>query len=173
MTIKSILVPVDYSEYSRTALSGAAAFAEAFGASIDVVHVWDRPQYVSETVVVHGAGGETRSLIDMIRENAELEMETFLSGVKVPANVRLSHRLLSGEPTSTLLREIKERGYDLVVVGTHGRTGFSHLLLGSVAEKLVRLSPVPVLTVPTRREHSDVHPSGPLTPVARSGRLAT
>jgi nucleotide-binding universal stress UspA family protein len=161
MSIKNVLVPVDYSECSRAALTGAVAFAQAFGASIDVVHVWDRPQYVPDTVVVHGAGGGTRSLIDMIRENAELEMETFLGEVKVPANVPLTHRLLSGEPTSTLLRELKERPYDLVVVGTHGRTGLTHLLLGSVAEKLVRLSPVPVLTVPGEgRRSASARPNG-------------
>ena len=148
MSIKKILVPVDYSEYSLAALTRAVIFAEAFGASIDVVHVWDRPQYVSDTIMVRNASGETRSLLEMIRENADREMDEFLSGVKVPANVPLTHRLLSGEPTSTLLRELKEHKHDLVVVGTHGRTGLTHILLGSVAERLVRLSPVPVLTVP-------------------------
>lgn len=153
MSIKKILVPVDYSEYSRAALSRAVIFAEAFGASIDVVHVWDRPQYVSDTVVVRSAGGGSHSLIDMIRENAEAEMDAFLSGMKIPASVPFTHRLLSGEPTSTILHELKEQGYDLVVVGTHGRTGLTHLLLGSVAEKLVRLSPVPVMTIPRELGH--------------------
>jgi nucleotide-binding universal stress UspA family protein len=59
--------------------------------------------------------------------------------------------LLSGEPVTTLLEELRSRDYDLVVVGTHGRTGLTHVLVGSVAERLVRLSPVPVLSVPPPR----------------------
>ncbi|MEO6599994.1 MAG: universal stress protein, partial [Polyangiaceae bacterium] len=60
-----------------------------------------------------------------------------------------SSRLISGEPASALLSELKKGEHDLVIVSTHGRTGFAHLLLGSIAEKLVRMSPVPVLTVPS------------------------
>jgi nucleotide-binding universal stress UspA family protein len=60
--------------------------------------------------------------------------------------------LLSGNPAATILAELDAAHHDLLVVGTHGRTGLRHLLLGSVAEKLVRLSPVPVLTVPLPRE---------------------
>lgn len=151
MSPKKILVPVDYSECSQAALAAAMVFAESFGASVDVVHVWDRPTYVSDTVMVTSAGGAKRSLIDMIRENAEQEMNDFIGAAKIPTSVPLTHRLLSGEPASTLLRELQRREHDLVVVGTHGRTGFAHVLLGSVAERLVRLSPVPVLTVPRPR----------------------
>jgi universal stress protein A len=148
MSLKRILVPVDYSECSQAALARAVAFAEASGASIDVVHVWDRPMYVSDTVMVTNTAGAKRSLVEMIRENAEQEMRAFMSAAKIPPTVPLTHRLLSGEPVSTLLKELRGGEHDLVVVGTHGRTGLTHVLLGSVAEKLVRLSPVPVLTVP-------------------------
>jgi nucleotide-binding universal stress UspA family protein len=57
-------------------------------------------------------------------------------------------RLLAGEPASALLAELKKGEHDLVILSTHGRTGLAHLLLGSIAEKLLRMSPVPVLTVP-------------------------
>ena len=151
MSPKKILVPVDYSECSQAALAQAVAFALTSGASVDVVHVWDRPQYVSDTVMVTTAEGSKRSLVEMIRENAEQEMSTFLKTAKVPPTVPLTHRLLSGEPVTTLLKELRSRDHDLVVVGTHGRTGLTHVLLGSVAERLVRLSPVPVLSVPLPR----------------------
>jgi nucleotide-binding universal stress UspA family protein len=62
--------------------------------------------------------------------------------------VKVSHRLCSGDPAGTVLAELKTGAFDLIVLGTHGRTGLMHMLLGSVAEKLVRLSPVPVLAVP-------------------------
>jgi len=151
MKVKSILVPVDYSSSSGAALGYAAELAGELGASLNVVHVWDRPTYVSDTVMVHEPTGGRRSLIDMIRENAELEMKAFLKAQAVPESVKLEWRLLSGDPTGKILEAIKAGSYDLMIVGTHGRTGLRHVLLGSVAEKLVRLSPIPVLTVPRPR----------------------
>lgn len=147
MEFKRFLVPVDYSEHSKASLKYAVDLAERFGASLDVVHVWDRPNYVPETMVVVGEGS-SRSLAELIQQNAEREMREFLADVELPANVTVRERLLSGEPAAVLLEELGRGGYDLAVVGTHGRTGLTHLLLGSIAEKLVRMSPVPVLTIP-------------------------
>ncbi|HEX6767199.1 MAG TPA: universal stress protein [Polyangiaceae bacterium] len=147
MSFTNVLVPVDYSNCSLTALRAAADLAAAVGARLDVVHVWDRPLYVSETAKVN-VRGHSRSLIEMIAENAEREMEAFLDEAGLPASVAVTSRLLSGEPARTLLAELAKGNHELVVVGTHGRTGLAHVLLGSVAEKLVRLSPVPVLAVP-------------------------
>ena len=147
MNFKRILVPVDYSEHSKNSLEYAAGLAERFGAKLDVVHVWDRPTYVPDTVVVMKEG-ESKSLADMIRDNAEKEMREFLASVKLPTGVSMTERLLSGEPASVLVEELNRGEHDLVVVGTHGRTGITHFILGSIAEKLVRTSPVPVLTVP-------------------------
>jgi nucleotide-binding universal stress UspA family protein len=90
-----------------------------------------------------------------VRENAEREMSAFLGAHRdrlAPGEGLPVHRLLSGKPASTLLGELEQGKHDLVVLGTRGRTGFKHLLLGSVAEKLVRFSPVPVLTVPPVKE---------------------
>jgi nucleotide-binding universal stress UspA family protein len=146
MKIQRILVPVDYSDCSQAALEAAGQIAAAFGATLDVIHVWDRPTYVSEELKVR-TEGQVRTLLDMIRENAEAEMTEFLAKVSLPASVQHSHRLVSGNPSATVLHELSEGKYDLLVVGTHGRTGLRHLMLGSVAETLVRLSPVPVLTI--------------------------
>ena len=146
MTLRKILVPVDYSDCSRAALVYAADIARALGAELDVVHVWDRPPYVSEVEVRH-PDGAVRSLVDMIREGAAREMEAFVALAKLPPDVRFERRLSSGNPAARILSELELGRHDLVIVGTHGRTGLRHVLLGSVAEKLVRLSPVPVLTV--------------------------
>jgi universal stress protein A len=150
MEFRRILVPVDYSEHSKNSLAYAAGLAERFGASLDVVHVWDRPTYVPETMVVVPEGG-AKPLAELIRENAEREMREFLAEVKLPQGLVASERLLAGEPAAVLVAELQKGEHDLAVIGTHGRTGITHLILGSIAEKLVRLSPVPVLTVPLPR----------------------
>jgi nucleotide-binding universal stress UspA family protein len=90
------------------------------------------------------------SLADLIQKNAEHDMSDFLGSVTLPPGVSMTHELVSGDPAGMLVEKAKQGPHDLIVVGTHGRTGFVHMLLGSVAEKLVRLSPVPVLTVPPR-----------------------
>ncbi len=145
---RSILVPVDYSEHSQASVRYAAELATKVGAKLHVVHVWDRPAYASDAVLVRRPGEEHCSLAELIQQNAERDMKDFLASITLPAGVVLSQALLSGDPAATLIEELKRGNYDLVVLGTHGRTGLMHLLLGSVAEKLVRLSPVPVLTVP-------------------------
>ena len=146
MAFKHVLVPVDYSEPSRRALE----LALTLGAEVTVVHAWDRPAYVGEQVI-HHTDGSRRSLTELIRENAEREMTDFLAQVSAPAGQAYHHRLLSGEPVTVILAEAGRGDYDLLVVGSHGRSGMTKLLLGSVTEKLIRLSPIPVLTVPAPR----------------------
>src|SRR4051812_31735738 len=148
MAFQSILVPVDYSEPSRRALELALSLAD--NAEVTVIHVWDRPPYVGEEVVAH-ADGSRRSLSELIRSNAERDMTDFLAQVLVPPDKTLEHHLVSGDPVSAIITEASKPGYDVVVVGTHGRTGMTKLLLGSVTERLIRLSPIPVLTVPPAR----------------------
>lgn len=148
MAIRRILVPIDYSENSKAALAYGAELALSFGAALDIVHVWDRPTYVSDAVMVQRPGEAHKPIGELIRENAQKDMNEFMATVTLPSGVPTQSRLLSGEPASTLVAELKKGEHDLVVLSTHGRTGIAHLLLGSIAEKLVRMSPVPVLTVP-------------------------
>ncbi len=150
MGIRHILVPIDYSENSKVALAYAAELAISFGASLDIVHVWDRPTYVTDAVMVQRPGEGHKPIGELIRENAQKDMDEFMADITLPSGVPSQTRLLSGEPAATLVSELKKAEHDLVVLSTHGRTGFAHLLLGSIAEKLVRLSPVPVLTVPLK-----------------------
>ena len=147
MAFQRILVPVDYSDHCLSALGYAAELAQRFGGKLDIVHVWDRPTYISDAVLV-GHGTSQRPLGELIRENAEHDMKSFLDKLKLPEGVLGKERLISGDPASALLKEIEKEKYDVVVMGTHGRTGFAHLLLGSVTEKLILHSPVPVLIVP-------------------------
>lgn len=150
MNIQRVLVPVDYSDHSRRALEYAAQLANRFGASLEVLHVWDRPSYVPDNLTV-GPPGTAKSLAELVRDTAQAEMTSFLAGVNLRAPVALEHHLVGGEPAHAILDWLRSHPAQLLVVGTHGRTGVKHLLMGSVAEKLVRLSPVPVLTVPPER----------------------
>jgi len=150
MTIQRILVPVDYSESSAKALRLALGLAERLQAEIDVVHAWDKPSYITENVMSHHAETGIAPLLEKIAQTAEADFSEFLATIPVPQGVRLTHRLLSGEPGTQILRVLREHPYDLIVMGTHGRSGLSHLLLGSVAERIVRFSEVPVLTVPRK-----------------------
>jgi nucleotide-binding universal stress UspA family protein len=145
---RSILVPVDYSEHSKVSARFAAELAASVGAKLQIIHVWDKPSYATDAVLVRTPGEEKRSLAELIRENAERDMTEFLSSLALPSDAKVTHRLLSGDPAATILAELKTGAFDVIVLGTHGRTGLAHMLLGSTAEKLVRLSPVPVLTVP-------------------------
>jgi universal stress protein A len=146
--VQRILVPVDYSPCSRAALGFAVELAQRFDATLDVVHVWDRPSYVTDVVMTQSEPISGKSLIKLIQENAERDLSEFLTSASLPKELVPSGRLLAGDPASAILHELKAGKHDLAVVGTHGRTGLSHALLGSVAEKLVRLAIVPVVTVP-------------------------
>jgi nucleotide-binding universal stress UspA family protein len=144
-----ILVPIDFSEPSRAALSLAARLGAVANASVDVLHVWESPDTpgapAGDAVVVHLAGGERSSLADFLQSSAKREMHTFLAGLEDRGKVELRHELASGRPADAIVDASRE--YDLVVMGTHGRHGLPHVLLGSVAEKVVRRAACPVWTV--------------------------
>ena len=81
-------------------------------------------------------------------------MDAFLADLPADARARIKVRLEGGDPVDTILSVARSEPFDLLVLGTHGRRGLSHLLIGSVAEKVVRQSTCPVLTVRTREEKS-------------------
>jgi nucleotide-binding universal stress UspA family protein len=145
--VKRILVPTDYSDCSRHALEYALRLAGPLGAAVDTVHVWSAPYFGPgfEDVPV---GDSRQSLYTLIRLRASEEMARFLSGVEVPQSLTFTSHVESGEPCQTIIEVAEHRKVDLIVAGTHGRTGARYFLLGSVAARLVQLSTCPVLTVP-------------------------
>ncbi|HEX8438477.1 universal stress protein [Archangium sp.] len=145
--IQRILVPVDFSETSKRALDYAYLFANRFDAKLDVLHVWRPSEYAGDEMVVMTRSEPELTLSTYLRNHADQQLSAFLEGV--PHSQQM---LESGEPALVIAKVAAEGKYDLVIMGTHGRTGLSHMMVGSVAEKVVRLAPCPVLTYRTPAE---------------------
>jgi nucleotide-binding universal stress UspA family protein len=138
---RHILVPVDFGDPSRKALETGIELSRRFGSQLVLVHVYEIPAYVYD--------GAIYSVVDLfgpIEDAARDHLAKALREVQaqVPAAKAVLRR---GAPGAEILAAIEELHPDLVVMGTHGRKGLSRALLGSVAERVVRLSPVPVLTL--------------------------
>jgi len=149
IALKRILVPHDFSETSHAAVNYGIALARAFGARLYFLHVGDRAQLELETEFPLGLEGAVQ---DAVRERllkivAPLEQ----SELKPEFAVR------PGSPASEIVRYAKDNEIDLVVMGTHGRGVVSHAVLGSVAEKVVRTAPCPVLTLRSQ-QHDFLQP---------------
>lgn len=137
---KHVLVPSDFGEVADRALDLAIEIAAQFGAKITLFHTWVLPS------VYAGYGHGLYWPIDDFEGQARTTLARTLAKAKERyPNIEMS--LASGLPSKAILDIAKDRDVDLIVMGTHGRQGLSHAVLGSVAEKVVRLSPVPVLTV--------------------------
>jgi universal stress protein A len=146
MQCKKILVPVDFSPSSKRALEWALAFAERFDAQVMVVHTWEIPSYLRPDLTVW-SGDISATLTDYTRADAEKNMQTFLRETRAGERANVSSSVEPGAPYPTILRLASERAIDLIAMGTHGRAGVAHLLLGSTAENVVRHATCPVLTV--------------------------
>jgi universal stress protein A len=135
MFAKTILFPTDFSETTDAGLKYATSFARDTGARLVIVHVHAPVAY----------GGE---LGYVVPDTDETALRKQLEAV-VPADpaIEHEHRLLHGDPASEIVRLAEEEHADLIVMGTHGRTGLMRLLMGSVAEAVVRRAPCPVLTI--------------------------
>jgi nucleotide-binding universal stress UspA family protein len=136
--VHSILVPVDGSPPSIAALEHAIALAEDGDARIDVLHVEGPDEF--------GIGSST-PLTSSERRQLDRAMDEALDLADRRLGPRMARRSITGDPLRTIIETASAGHYDLIVIGTHGRVGRLHALLGSVAEGVVRNAPCPVLTV--------------------------
>ena len=152
--LAKLLVPTDFSEDSEQAARYAVELAKRFQAEIHCVHVVDIPADLLSTSAYYMTG-PSEAFLDQIREESKKNLEAFadnnLEGVQVQT------AFLEGSPFVEIIRYARNQQIDLVVIATHGRTGLKHVLFGSVAEKVVRKAPCPVLVV-KREEHDFVLP---------------
>ena len=140
-----ILVPVDLMEGSQAIVDYAARLAQPFNASLEVLHAWEPPQYVAPDLLVAAPGWNPQSVEKTALDAARKALESFMGTLRF--SVPLTHRLEPGEPASSIVRLAEEGGFNLVVMGTHGRRGLPRLLLGSVAQKVIARAHCPVLTL--------------------------
>ena len=138
--VKTILVPIDFSDCSQDAFRYATMVAKTFDAEIVLVHVIDTMDYfVSESVNWSEVYARLEAIVKPLMEQNIGEADK--------KGVATKGELIQGVPYDQIVKKAREVKANLIVMGTHGRTGIKHLLIGSVAERVVRTASCPVLTV--------------------------
>jgi nucleotide-binding universal stress UspA family protein len=143
MDIRQILAPTDFSEFSKQAVESAYALAQTFGAKLLLLHVVEPPTYAVEGFAPASMG---TTLLEDLERQASLDL------AQVPpetanATLEVMRQVVVGIPYRKIVEVAAAEKVDLIVMATHGRTGLSHLVMGSVAERVVRTAPCPVLTI--------------------------
>jgi nucleotide-binding universal stress UspA family protein len=147
--VKKILYPTDFSDPSAYALNYAAEMAKLFDAELELLHVMlDESQLVS----FYLPQITVQNLAKDMEDGATAKLQEFITNAKVLEGVKYKYTMAKGIADEEIVRVAQESGTDLIVIGTHGRTGFEHVLFGSTAEKVVRKAPCPVLSVRKKAE---------------------
>ena len=154
LNLKTVLVPTDFSENSKKALIYAVRLAQRNDSSLILFHAFELPEFVRQRPPDFSGGfnEEEMKLFDDARRRCEERLVTLsrdLQGCNV--KIETAHRL--GTPYEEIIKVARERGVDLIIIATHGYTGLEYFLLGSTTERVVRVSPCPVLVV--RQEEQD------------------
>jgi nucleotide-binding universal stress UspA family protein len=144
MDVHQILAPTDFSESSKQAIAYAWGWAQTFRAKLLLLHVVALPTYAPQPDET--TADLITALLDELKREANVQMAQLLPEAGA-TNVDVTRRVVVGVPYETILETVGAESVDLIVMATHGRTGLRHLLMGSVAERVVRLAPCPVLTV--------------------------
>ena len=142
MQIRSILVPTDFSESAARALEHAVSWAKTFRARIHLLHAYQVPIQI-------GVGEPVplpQEFFDQMRDRAQRRLDDLAAKLSSDGIDVQTHLALEAA-SPAIVQAAEELGVDLIVMGTRGLTGMKHVLLGSVAERTVRLSPCPVMTV--------------------------
>jgi nucleotide-binding universal stress UspA family protein len=140
--VRLILVPVDFSDHAEPILEWAAHLAEEHGSRLVLVHAYHLPVEFQQL--------EGAYLPPDFWSNVKAEAEQSLAGLArglVERGLQVEQVVREGYPASVIVDEAESRGADLIVIGTHGHSGLKHMLLGSIAERVVQKAPCPVLTV--------------------------
>lgn len=143
LNFKIIMVPTDFSDRSLRALPYAVSLAERYGARLKIVYVHQPSLRVSDVAWV-GVNDRTTSGEHM--DTARRTLEKIVLD-QIPREVPVDAELLTGDPVDRVVEYARDNGVELIVMATHGRGGISHVLMGSVAEHIVRKAPCPVLTL--------------------------
>ncbi|MEK7698791.1 MAG: universal stress protein [Planctomycetota bacterium] len=150
--IKNILCPIDYSVYSEKALEYAIEFAGKYEAKLYLIHVLDIRIYDMNDPDLYNVNIVDKDTIERLKERLLRCISEDIKG-----KISVEAVVVQGVPFTEIIRMAKEYMVDLIVLGTHGRTGLSQAIMGSVAERVVRKSPCPVLTI-RHPEHEFIMP---------------
>ena len=154
--IRTILVPVDFSDHSRSALGEAIEWARAFGAELHLLHCY---QFLPGAIENYGI--KVHESFDDVRQAALRCLAEWCDNVRA-AGIPVQQQFAANFPAEETAALAEKLGADLIVIGTRGRTGLEHVFLGSVAERTLVLAPCPVLTVnraPSNRTRPSTVPS--------------
>lgn len=141
--VNRILCPIDFSETSDHAVSYAVLLARQLGAGLHLVHTWQLPVYT----FLDGAVLLDAETVARVTDDLQKNLDAAVARHSEP-ELSVQGHLVQGIPDREIARLAQELDCQMIVMGTHGRTGVTHMLLGSVAERVVRTSPMPVLVVP-------------------------
>jgi universal stress protein A len=152
VNLKKILVTTDLSEYSAAALDHAFSFGLLYASKMYVLHVVES---AGSLFPLHGSEGDKSLHAAHTVEGAHEKLDQFILS-HIGTERKVLPVVRSGIPSEEIMRFAEEEGIDMIVMATHGRTGLQHILLGSVTERIVRRSHVPVLTVKPQKLREDI-----------------
>jgi nucleotide-binding universal stress UspA family protein len=139
---RTIVVPMDFSEAAHRALEVATDLSKTAGpAHLILVHAYFVPIEI-EALAVHGP----HTILDDIHSHASDDLEKMLVGLQ-DEGISCEYEARDGSPDQVIVKLARDKQADLIVMGTRGRTGLAHAILGSVAERVIRTAPCPVMTV--------------------------
>ena len=164
ITLKNVLVAIDFGEASETALAYGRELARMAGATLHVLHVVEN--VIAGAVGVEGYVTDFASLQREVEESARKQLDSMVTDEDRRTLAAKTVTKTSNSPALSIVSYARDAHIDLIIVGTHGRGGMAHLFMGSVAERVVRAAPCPVLTV-RNPEHGFVLPDA-LQVVARA-----
>jgi len=141
--IQKILVPIDFSDYSKSALKYAVNFCKNCKADMFLIYVVEPVIYPPDFSMGQIAIPSVNSELD---ERARQELDK-LAKEEIPSTVNVKTLIKTGKPFLEIIETASELDVDLIIIATHGRSGVEHILFGSTAEKVVRKAPCPVLTL--------------------------
>ncbi len=146
LQIRRVLCPIDFSETSRRAFDYAVAIARRHGSTVTVLHV-----FTPTPVAMYAPAPAALTATIMTPEGRDQVLASMKAFAATDADVRVEFAMTEGPAAGEILANAAAQPTDIIVMGTHGRAGFEHLMLGSVAETVLRTAPCPVLTVPPQR----------------------
>ena len=149
MQFRHILAPTDFSDYSQKAVVSALALARTLGAKLTILHVVELPPYLVEGYVPPAVNATWPTFLDDLERQATQDLAQWVPEAE-SSDVEVVRLVAVGSPYRKIIDTAEAEQVDLIVMATAGRSGFSRLIMGSIAERVVRTATCPVLTIRPR-----------------------